>query len=221
MMRTAVILLGPPGGGKGTQARFLSCSCRFPAISTGDILREAVGAGTELGNQARRYMESGALVPDELVDGIVEQRLQREDCASGFILDGYPRTLAQARFLEALLSRQNTRTVVVGIRVGNQALIHRLTSRWVCPMCKKVFNAAQNPAVAGSRCDECNTVLVSRKDDSVEVIEERLQVYERSTAPLIRYYSEKGYYREVDGEQPVEQIAQAIGRIVGSACAEV
>ena len=203
-------MLGPPGAGKGTQARMMSEELKLPHISTGDMLREALKNQTELGKKAKAYMESGALVPDELVDAIVAERLARADCAKGFILDGYPRTINQSEFLRTLFERDGTKTLTIGIEVGNGALIDRLSSRWTCSKCGKMFNSKLDPSKAGGKCDECSTALVQRKDDTAEVIAERLQVYHKATQPLIRYYQDRGSYTEINGDRPVDEIFEAI-----------
>jgi adenylate kinase len=207
----ALVLLGPPGAGKGTQARKLSVALKFPSISTGDILRDAVQNQTELGRKAQAYMESGSLVPDQLVDAIVANRLERSDCRDGVILDGYPRTIHQAEVLEKLFSSARS-ILAIGIRVSKDILLERLAGRWSCPNCGKVFNVSNLPA--GRRCDECSTGLVNRKDDTAAVIEERLQVYDRSTAPLIDFYRSRDAYVEVDGERTVDDIHERILKVL-------
>jgi adenylate kinase len=206
----AIIMLGPPGAGKGTQARMISEALKVPHISTGDMLREALKNETELGGKAKSFMESGALVPDELVDAIVATRLARGDCKRGFILDGYPRTLPQTRFVESLLEKKGAKILSIAVAVGDSVLISRLSSRWTCTGCGKVFNAALDPSKAGGRCDECGTVLTQRRDDAAEVIAERIQVYHTMTQPLIRHYQEQGSYIEINGERPVEEIFGSI-----------
>jgi len=213
-MKTAVILFGPPGAGKGTQARRLSVQLGYPAVSTGDILREAVAAGTELGQSARKYMESGMLVPDDVVDGIAKDRLMRPDCARGFILDGYPRTIHQAQHVENLFSPGDLCTVVVGIRVEDDVLLRRLAGRRTCPGCAKMFHVQSSPSKAGDRCDECGTQLVQRRDDSEEVVKERLRVYQENTRPLIDFYKVRKVYSEVDGSGTVDVIFGSILGIV-------
>ena len=203
-------MLGPPGAGKGTQARMMSEQLKFPHISTGDMLREALKNQTELGKKAKAYMESGGLVPDELVDAIVAERLAREDTASGFILDGYPRTINQAEFLRKLFERDGTKTLTIGVEVGDDILIDRLSSRWTCPNCQKMFNSKLDPSKAGGKCDACGTSLVQRKDDTPEVIAQRLQVYHKATQPLIRYYQDCGLYFEVDGDRPADYVLSSI-----------
>jgi adenylate kinase len=203
-------MLGPPGAGKGTQARQMGESLKFPHISTGDMLREALKNETDLGKRAKTFMESGALVPDELVDAIVAERVARDDCRRGFILDGYPRTILQAEFLGSVLQKDQTKILTLGIEVGDEELIKRLSSRWTCPKCGKMFNANLNPEKAGGQCDECHTVLIQRKDDTAEVIAERLHVYNKQTAPLIDYYRKQETYIAIDGDRPVEQIFESI-----------
>lgn len=212
--RITIVLLGPPGAGKGTQARRVSAEFGYPAISTGDILREAIRNGTGLGKQAQRYMDSGALVPDDLVDAIVKARLMRDDCAQGFLLDGYPRTIHQAKSLEKLLAKEKTKILVIGIQLGHDLLAARLAGRWTCPNCGKLFNASSNPSSAGDRCDGCNTPLVLRTDDSAEVVEERLQVYLQETKPVIDYFKERGLYVEVDGGRSVDEVYAAISEAI-------
>jgi len=208
--RLAIIMLGPPGAGKGTQARMMSEKLGFPHISTGDILREALKNQTDLGRKAKAYMESGALVPDELVDAIVAERLARSDCTNGFILDGYPRTVNQAEFLRTIFDQDGTRILTVGVEVRDSVLIDRLSSRWTCPKCQKMFNSKLDPGKANGRCDACGSALVQRKDDTAEVIAERLQVYHRATQPLIRYYEERGSYAEFDGDRAVDEVFGSI-----------
>ncbi len=214
MARVALTILGAPGAGKGTQARMLGAELNYPWISTGDMLREAVKDGTTLGGEVQGYMERGGLVPDALVDRIIRDRLAREDCRDGFILDGYPRTIQQAQFLDTLLCGEGSRILAIGITVGSDVLLGRLAGRWTCPKCGKMFNIMSNPSKAGDDCDECGTHLVLRKDDSTRVVEERLQVYHQLTEPLIQYYRSRGCYAEVDGEQSADQIHGAIMAIM-------
>jgi len=212
--KLAIILLGPPGAGKGTQARMISEALKFPHISTGDMLRESLRNQTELGKRAKAFMESGALVPDELVDAIVAERLEREDCSRGFILDGYPRTISQARFLQSLFEKSGAKILSIGVEVADGVLIRRLSSRWTCPQCGKMFNASLDPGKAGGQCDECMTDLVQRKDDTAEVIAERLQVYHKATRPLIQHYQGQKSYVEADGDRPVNEIFNVIMNII-------
>ena len=203
-------MLGPPGAGKGTQARMICEALKLPHISTGDMLRESLKNETELGKKAKAFMESGALVPDDLVDVFVAERLAQSDCSRGCILDGYPRTIPQARFLESLFEKNGTKILSIGVEVGDKVLISRLSSRWTCPSCGKMFNSASDPGKAGGHCNECGTALVQRKDDAAEVIAERLHVYHTMTKPLILYYQERGLYVEVNGDRPAEEIFGSI-----------
>jgi adenylate kinase len=211
--RCAVILLGPPGAGKGTQARKIGESLKYPHISTGDILRETLNNETELGKRAKAFMDSGTLVPDDLVNDIVADRLEREDCRQGFVLDGYPRTISQAEFLRSAFAKEGTWVLTLGIEVEDSELVERLSSRWTCSMCGKIFNARLDSGKAGGQCDECGAMLVQRKDDAAEVIVERLQVYHKATKPLIQYYQVQGIYIPINGNRPTEEV---FGAIAGS-----
>jgi adenylate kinase len=204
--KKAIIMLGPPGAGKGTQARMIGEALKLAHISTGDILRTAVKKETELGNKARKYMESGTLVPDEIVDAIILDRTKEEDCSLGFILDGYPRTIPQAEYLQSSLEIDGVQILTLGIKVRDSVLLERLASRWTCGKCSKTFNESLDPYKVNGRCDACGGELLQRKDDAVEVISERLQVYRDMTKPLIRYYSDQGKFVEVDGEKQVSDI---------------
>jgi adenylate kinase len=212
-----VILLGPPGAGKGTQAKLVVARYGIPQISTGDILRENVAAGTELGKKAKAIMERGELVPDELVIDMVQERLKRADCQRGFILDGFPRTVAQAEWVTKFL-KQHARKwpplVVANMRVDYNELMRRLAGRRTCPTCGRIYNIYfQPPRVAGI-CDVDGTALITRKDDREEVVSERLKAYEKQTLPLVDYYRQQGRLVEVDGDRPVEEVAAAIFRAI-------
>jgi adenylate kinase len=187
---------------------------KFPVISTGDILREAVREQTELGKQAKGFMNSGALVPDELVDAIVKERLLRKDCAEGFILDGYPRTIKQAEALESAFKGEQFETAVIGIAVDDNILVSRISCRRSCPKCGKVFGAGSLTSPGEQKCDECGTPLIQRKDDTAEVMEERLRVYHRKTQPLIDHYKSLGWYVEIDGDRPVNDVYSSIVEII-------
>ena len=218
MSRTAIILLGPPGAGKGTQARRLGEHFRYARISTGDMLREAVKNNSKLGEEARRFIEAGDLVPDALVDEIVKDRLGREDCERGFVLDGYPRTIPQARFLETLFDGEDVRTVAVGISVRNEVLLARLAGRWTCPTCGMIYNLASNRPRMEGHCNGCDTTLVHRQDDSAIVVQERLEVYQHLTRPLVQYYQARGCYHEISGERSMEDIYEELkARVAQSA----
>jgi adenylate kinase len=214
MARRALILLGPPGAGKGTQGRMLSAHLGYPSISTGDALRAAVRNQTELGKKAQKLMEAGELVPDSLVDEIVKTRLAEGDSQRGFILDGYPRTLGQAEFFEKLAAREGIDILAIGMLVDDEALVRRLSQRWSCPKCSKIYNEGSNPPRKSGCCDDCGSDLIQRKDDRPEVIRERLQVYHQTTRPLIDFYRQRGQYAEVDGAAEVERIFDAMIRIL-------
>lgn len=208
-----VILLGPPGSGKGTQAKQIVARYGIPQISTGDLLRDNVARSTELGRKAKAVMERGELVPDDLVCGMVAARLQEKDCARGFILDGFPRTVAQAEWLDKFLQteffdkgKMRTPPVVVDIAVGYNELLRRLTGRRSCPTCGRIYNIYFQPPRVADTCDNDGAKLVLRKDDTEEVIAERLKTYERQTLPLTDYYRRQGRLRQVDGARPVEQV---------------
>ncbi len=213
-----VILLGAPGAGKGTQAKWLAERYGIPQISTGDILRDNVARGTELGKQAKAVMESGKLVSDDLVEAMVADRLKQADCNRGFILDGFPRTVPQAEWLDKHLSSnvqffENQKPcrippVVVNIRVGYNQLLQRLTGRRSCPACGRIYNVYFQPPKAEGVCDVDGGKLVTRKDDTEEVISQRLKAYEAQTLPLTDFYRAKGQLREVNGEGSVDAITQ-------------
>jgi adenylate kinase len=206
-----LIFLGPPAAGKGTQARRLAAEYGIPHISTGDILRAAVNAGTYLGREARRYMDRGALVPDDVMIGIVRERLQRPDCARGFILDGFPRTLTQAEALTQLLEAMHKPIdFVVNMEVSELEVVRRMSGRLTCQNCGTMFNVILNPPKVAGRCDCCRGPLVQRVDDRVETVRERLAIYRQSTAPLIAYYQEQGLLRTVDGTGTIDDIAKRI-----------
>ncbi|OGP93700.1 MAG: adenylate kinase [Deltaproteobacteria bacterium RBG_16_54_18] len=210
-----LILLGPPGSGKGTQAKKIVERYHIPQISTGDILRAAVKEQTPLGKEAKAYMDQGKLVPDEVVIGIVRDRLKAADCKNGFILDGFPRTVPQAEALAATLQTMN-RTIdyVVSIDVNNEELLKRLTGRRTCRGCGAMYHLIFDPPRKEGVCDRCGGELYQRDDDKEETIKERLRVYDAQTAPLIAYYRDKGSLRTIDGVGAMEQIFQAIVKVV-------
>jgi adenylate kinase len=202
-----MILLGPPGCGKGTQAKILIDTYHIPQISTGDILREAIKKGSPLGIEAKTYMDQGSLVPDQLVIGIIEERLQQADCARGFILDGFPRTVAQAEALDTTLSKAGLKLeYVFNIEVVDEELIKRLTGRRVCRKCGESFHITFNPPEKEGLCDSCGGELYQRDDDREETIRNRLKVYQAQTAPLISFYEEKDILHSVDGVGSIEEI---------------
>lgn len=195
-----LILLGPPGAGKGTQAKMLTDRFGIPQISTGDILRAAVKEGTPMGVKAKSCMDAGALVPDEVVVGIVRERLQNDDCAAGFILDGFPRTVAQADALkETLRELGKDLDSVVSLEVDTEALVERLTGRRTCRDCGKGYHVKFDPPRAAATCDACGGALMQRDDDQEETIRKRLEVYQQQTSPLAAYYRNEGLLTAIDG----------------------
>jgi len=208
-----IIFLGAPGAGKGTQAEIISDRLSIPQISTGNILREALKSGTENGLKAKTFIEAGQLVPDEIVIGILQDRIAQDDCAGGFILDGFPRTIAQA---EALDSMGIAIDRVIDIEVADEAIERRLSGRRVCETCGSSYHLDhKKPAVEGV-CDKCGGTLIQRKDDKPETICERLKVYHEQTEPLKAYYKEKGKLCEVDGSRAIEAItAEALAFLEG------
>ncbi|HEX4605849.1 MAG TPA: adenylate kinase [Candidatus Angelobacter sp.] len=209
-----ITLLGAPGAGKGTQAKLIARHYGIPHISTGDILRENVARRTELGRKAKEVMERGELVSDDLVNGMVADRLKQADCEQGFILDGFPRTVAQAEWLDQELAARGNRLppVVISVDVSYNQLLQRLTGRRTCPVDGKIYNVYLQPPKSDGVCDVCGTPLAQRKDDKEEVISERLKNYERQTLPLVEFYSQQGRLFHVNGELPVEQVMATIFR---------
>jgi adenylate kinase len=206
-----IILLGPPGAGKGTQAKMLVEKYQIPQISTGDILRAAVKEGSPLGKEAKACMDKGELVPDSVVIGIVEERIQQPDCAKGYMLDGFPRTVPQAEALDGMLKNLSSQIDhVVSIEVANEELVGRLTGRRTCRDCGAGFHVMFDPPEKEGVCDKCGGELYQRDDDNVETVTSRLEVYESQTLPLIDYYTAKGKIRPVDG---VGDIKEIFGRV--------
>ena len=196
-----LMFLGAPGAGKGTQAEVVSERYQIPAISTGALLREAMANGTELGKKAKSYMEGGALVPDDVVIGIIKERLAKSDCQNGFILDGFPRTVPQAQALDEM---GITLDAVVSIEVSDETIVERMSGRRVCAKCGASYHTVYNPSSDGKTCDKCNTELTVRKDDAPEVVKSRLEVYHTQTEPLKDYYGKTGKLRLVEGQERVE-----------------
>ena len=206
-----IVLVGPPGAGKGTQARFLQESFGIPQISTGDLLREAVRKNTPLGKKAQEYMDQGNLVPDQVVTDLVAERLQLADCAKGFLLDGYPRTITQADALAKELQKRNqSLDAVVSIVVPRQALVERLSGRWVCRSCQAMYHERFNPPKSPGICDSCGGELYQRNDGKADTVNARLEVYERSTAPLLAYYQQRSLLREVNGVGTLEEVCNRL-----------
>ncbi len=202
-----VVLMGPPGAGKGTQAERITKEFNLLHISTGDILRNAVKEETALGLQAKQYMDRGALVPDEIVVGMIRERLARPDCAAGVLLDGFPRTVEQAEALgQVLESLQLKIDVVINVDVEAEELLSRLTGRRVCRNCGATYHIKFNPPRVRNICDHCSGELYQRSDDTVETVKERLDVYSKQTLPLIEYYQRKNLYYAVDGARSIDDV---------------
>lgn len=213
-----LILLGPPNAGKGTQSKKLFADFHIPQISTGDILRQAVRDGTPLGKQAGPLMDAGQLVPDALVIGIVGERLKASDCAQGFVLDGFPRTIPQAEALDQALEQLGKKIdAVVSLEVPREKLVERGSGRRSCPKDGSVYHVYQNPPKRAGYCDRCGTGLIQRPDDTEEKIRERLDIYDRQTAPLKDYYAKMGLLKTVDGVGSPEGIYAEIKAAAGKA----
>ena len=217
-----LVLLGAPGSGKGTQAQRLRDQKGIPQVSSGDLLRDAVARGTELGRRAKAAMDAGELVTDDIVLGLIRERLGRPDAAAGFILDGYPRNVAQAQALERLLAELGQPLdAVVLMKVDEKALFMRLTGRRTCPACGKVFNVYSSPSQKGERCDDPThgadaPELRQRDDDKEDVIENRLKVYNAQTSPLIEHYQARDLLKVVNADQPVDRVYQEFVKAIGA-----
>ena len=219
-MSLRVIFLGPPGAGKGTQAQALASEWGVPHVATGDMLREAVAAKTTLGLEAKRHMDSGGLVPDDVVIGLVGERLAQPDAKAGVVLDGFPRTVAQAEALDALFARTGlSLDRVVFFDVSRGELLRRLTGRRVCRACGRTFHLVSAPPKVAGKCDACGGELYQRVDDSEATVGTRLDVYQKQTSPLLDYYRGKKLLSEIAGEGSVADVAGAIRRVVGQAVA--
>lgn len=204
-----LILMGAPGAGKGTQATMLVKEFNIPQISTGDMFRTAVKDGTELGKAVKICMDTGKLVPDEVTIGIVRERLSKTDCANGFILDGFPRTVEQANALKKILADMDKKlTCVLNIHVPAEDLIERAVGRRICKNCGATYHIKYNPPKTNGICDKCGGKLYQRADDTIETMTNRLNVYVSSTRPLIEYYKAAGVYTEIDGKQPIAKVTK-------------
>ena len=206
-----VIFLGAPGAGKGTQAERISALLGIPTVSTGAMIREAIKNGTEMGRQASAYTERGALVPDEVVNGIVKERLSQADCRKGWILDGFPRTLPQAEALKKMRIRVDA---VVSLEIADEKIVDRMTGRRVCPECGETYHVTSNPSPAGDRCGKCGAALTVRRDDAPEVVLSRLEVYHAQSEPLKEYYKKKVV--TVNADAPLDAITDEILRALGA-----
>ncbi|HLR79862.1 MAG TPA: adenylate kinase [Bacillota bacterium] len=206
-----LILMGLPGAGKGTQAEKINKKYNIPHISTGDMFRLAIKEGTELGVKAKSFMDQGKLVPDEVTNGIVKERLSKADCKDGFLLDGFPRTIQQAEALQDMLHELNeTIDYVINVDVPQEKLIERLTGRRVCPTCGTTYHVIYNPPKQEGKCDQDGVQLIQRDDDKAETVKTRLAVNVEQTQPLLDFYEEKGHLVTVNGDQEIDQVFQEI-----------
>lgn len=212
-----LILLGAPGAGKGTQAVVLSEKLNIPHISTGDIFRSNIKNGTELGRKAKEFIDKGMLVPDEVTIGIVKGRLQEEDCKNGFILDGFPRTIPQAEYLDVALESMGVHLdAVVNIHVPDEAIIARLSGRRVCPKCGAGYHTVYIQPKVKDICDHCGTAIIQRDDDKEETVISRLKTYHEQTEPLIAYYEKKGKLITIEGRQSIEGTTRDVLKALGA-----
>lgn len=211
-----IMLFGAPGAGKGTQAKYIIEKYGIPQISTGDILRAAVKEGTPMGLEAKACMEAGKLVSDEIIIGIIKDRLAKDDCKKGFILDGFPRTIAQAEALEVLMKEMGIKLdKVISLNVPDELIVGRVVGRRVCKDCGGSFHVEFNPPKVEGVCDFCGGELIQRKDDSAETVGKRLQEYHSQTAPLFDFYMERGILADIDGTKEIDEITKEIFNILG------
>jgi adenylate kinase len=216
-MPVKIILLGPPGAGKGTQAKSISSKYSVPHISTGDIFRKHISKLTPLGIEAKMFIDKGQLVPDDLTIDLVKHRLEEDDCSGGFLLDGFPRTVKQAEALDIFLSEAGKKIdKALLIEVPKGFIIDRMTGRRVCLTCGASYHIKYNPPRIAERCDICGSDIIQRKDDEVDTVSERLDVYDRQTQPLIKYYKDKNVLAAVDGTKPINDVFKSISGILGS-----
>lgn len=211
-----IIMLGAPGAGKGTQAKRLAEKFSIPHISTGDIFRANIKNNTELGKKAKEYMDQGLLVPDELTCSLVVDRIVRDDCANGYILDGFPRTIPQAQALDEALNKMGSNMdFAVDVDVPDEAIVSRMSGRRACVGCGATYHVEFNPPKTEGICDACGEALILREDDKPETVQKRLDVYHSQTQPLIDYYNGKGILRTVDGTKPMDQVFEDILNVLG------
>ena len=210
-----IVLLGPPGAGKGTQAEVLTKKLLVPHISPGDMFRAAIKNGTAMGIEAKSYMDRGQLVPDEVTVGIIKDRIAQSDCSGGFLLDGFPRTIAQAEALDKLLEDKGGLDAVLNISVPLEKLVERLTGRRMCRKCGAIYHMLYNAPAKEGVCDACGGELYQRDDDKLETVTNRLDVYEAQTAPLIGFYEKQGKLFTVNGDQPINAVLADLGKALG------
>ena len=211
-----IVMLGAPGAGKGTQAKKIAAKYAIPHISTGDIFRANIKNNTELGQKAKTYMDKGELVPDELVVDLIMDRFKEADCANGYVLDGFPRTIPQAEALDKALSANGESVdYAINVEVPDENIINRMSGRRACVGCGATYHIQFNPTKVEGICDACGEKLILRDDDKPETVKNRLSVYHEQTQPLIEYYSGKGVLKEVDGTQPMDDVFAAIVKILG------
>lgn len=212
-----IVLLGPPGAGKGTQAKSISNRYSIPHISTGDIFRKNISENTPLGIEAKKYIDNGQLVPDEVTIDMLKDRLQHDDCKDGYLLDGFPRTVHQAEALQVFLQARGEKLdTALLIEVPKDFILERMTGRRVCPSCGASYHVRFNPTSITGKCDVCGSEVIQRKDDTEETVQERLDVYERQTQPLIDFYNNKNQLSVVDGTKAINEVFESICSILGS-----
>lgn len=211
-----LVLMGLPGAGKGTQAEKITGKYKIPHISTGDMFRTAIKEGTELGLKAKSFMDEGELVPDEVTIGIVRERLSKDDCEKGFLLDGFPRTVPQAKALENILHDLGKQmTYVIHIRAERDVLLDRLTGRRICKECGATYHLVFNPPSQDGVCDRCGGELYQRADDNAETVQNRLEVNMKQMQPLLDFYQQKGYLRNINGQQDIQDVFADIEKLLG------
>lgn len=211
-----LVLMGLPGAGKGTQADKIVVKYNIPHISTGDMFRAAIKEGTDLGIKAKSFMDKGELVPDEVTIGIVRERLSKDDCEKGFLLDGFPRTVAQAEALDSMLADLEKKIdFVINIDVDQSILMERLTGRWICKNCGATYHLAFNPPSHEGVCDRCGGELYQRADDNADTVQNRLDVNIQQTKPLLNFYENKGYLRNINGQQDIDLVFADVEKLLG------